>query len=211
MIDTFVTPLRFPSIFKSPKKFFRLQYFRIRLHLRDLLTLVAMKWSSPRGKRWYNRVLQLDRSKVAPAAVELHQNMYSAFADGNVAKLKTLCTDGIYDSFRARIGTRQPSEKVKWELLKYNQTKVVSDRIAKLPMGDQALRQAVVRISSQQRLTRFVRGVKVNGTGAEKDVVEYVVVQSTIRGWQPGSWKIWGTTKETTLKDCDHWQRLAKR
>lgn len=173
---------------------------------------MAMKFSSPRGKRWYNRSLKLDRSKVAPAAVELHQKMYSAFADGDLQKLKEICTEGIHDSFRARIGGRKRLERVKWELLKYNKSaKVVSDRMARLPgPGGNAMRQAVVRISSQQRVTRFVGGMQVKGTGVKKDVVEYVVVQSKIDKWKPGGWKVWGTTRETTLKDCELWQRVAK-
>ena len=173
---------------------------------------MAMKVSSPRGKRWYNRALQLDRSKVAPAAVDLHQKMYSAFAEGNVQKLKEICTDGIYDSFRARIGGRKRLEKVEWELLKYNESaKVVSDRMARMPGPDgNAVRQAVVRISSKQRLTRFVGGMQVKGTGVKKDIVEYLVVQSRVEKWKPAAWKVWGTTRETTLKDCEHWQRVAR-
>lgn len=212
--DTFVTPLKFPSIFRSPREFFKLQYFRTRLHLRDLLSLFAMKISSPRGKRWWNRALHLNRSKISPVAVDLHQKMYTAFADGDIPKLKEICTDGVFDSMRARIGGRQRTERVKWELLRYNgSSKVVSDRMAQIPGGaggGNALRQAVVRIRSTQKLSRAVGGRLVEGSGREKDVVEYVVLQCRFEKWAPQEWRVWGTTMETSLKDVEKWQRAAK-
>lgn len=49
----------------------------------------------------------------------------------------------------------------------------------------------------------------VPGSGKEKDVVEYVVVQRQYEGWREGEWRIWGTTKETTLDDVEEWEKRA--
>jgi len=137
--------------------------------------------------------------------------MYEAFAEGDVRTLRSLCTDGIYDSFRARIGSRARGEKVVWELVRYNKrAKVVSNRAANLPIEGAALRQAVVRICSTQRLTRYApNGKLVKGTGKEKDVVEYVVIQRKYWQWKEGEWQIWGTTEETTLEEAEDWKRKA--
>lgn len=140
--------------------------------------------------------------------------MYSAFAEGDSTTLRKICTDGVYDSMRARISARAKGEKVQWELVQYNKrAKVVSNRAARLPMEGAAVRQAVVRICSRQKLTRWrrVRGENelemVPGSGKEKDVVEYVVVQRRCGNWKEEDWQVWGTTGETTLKDVEEWQR----
>ena len=151
----------------------------------------------------------MERKKVSPTAIALHKQMYSAFADGDVQKLREICTDGVFDSFRARIGGRKRGERIVWELVKYNKSpRVVSDRMAIIPgTNGSALRQAVVRISSQQKLTRLLGGKQVEGSGEARDVLEYVVIQSKADKWKPEEWRVWGTTKETTLKDVEIWQK----
>ncbi len=139
--------------------------------------------------------------------------MYTSFAEGDITALRKMCSDGLYDSFRARIGNRQRGEKVVWELVKYNRgSKLVSHRGGKLPIEGAAIRQAVVKISSRQRLTRFIKGKDgemqvVPGSGKEKDVVEYLVVQTMAKDWREGAWIVWGTTTETTLDDIKEWDR----
>lgn len=138
--------------------------------------------------------------------------MYTAFADGDISALRKMCADGIYESFRARIANRPKGEKVQWELVKYNKrAKVVSNRAARLPLDGAAIRQAVVRISSTQKLTRWRREhgklVTIEGTGKEKDVVEYVVIQERIENWRAEEWQVWGTTRETGLDDVDEWNQ----
>ena len=128
--------------------------------------------------------------------------MYSAFAEGDRRTLRKICTDGLYDSFSARIGGRAKGERVVWELVKYNKrAKVVSNRAARLPIDGAAVRQAVVRISSTQKLTRYTpKGEVVKGTGKEKRVTEYVLIQKKIWNWRDEEWQVWGTTEETTLE-----------
>jgi protein MBA1 len=141
--------------------------------------------------------------------------MYNSFAEGDVVALRKICADGLYDSFRARIGNRPRGEKVDWELVDYNKrSKLISNRAARLPIEGAAVIQAVVRIASRQKLTRWVKGRSgstevVPGSGKEKDVVEYVVLQRQYEGWREGEWQVWGTTQETTLDDVEEWERKA--
>jgi len=212
--QTFVTPIiKLSSLFTAPRTYFRWQFTKFRCQLGAYGSLLALKVTSPRaGKRWYNKQYKMDRKSVCPEALRLHTEMYSAFAEGHIMKLSKLCTDGLFGSFNARISARKRGEVWKWELLKYNgASKVVSDKAAMIPnMDGFALRQAVVRISSQQRLTRSIDGKKVEGSGEAKDVLEYVVVQSLVEKWEVRPWKVWGTTPATTLEDLDQWKRRSK-
>lgn len=137
--------------------------------------------------------------------------MYTAFAAGDLQSLQAICTEGIYESFRARINARQKGETVKWELLRYIGTpKVVSDRGAMVPgVEGMAIRQAVLRVRSLQRLTREVGNKKVQGTGEGKEIEEYVVVQQILDRWKAGEWKVWGTTQATRLEDVEEWEKRA--
>lgn len=181
-----------------------------------MISLLITKFMSPPAKKGsLRRSFKLHRSKLVPEAVSLHTQMYTTFAAGDVNSLRRLCTDGLFDTFSGRIGNRTRGERVKWELVKYNKrAKLISDRAARLPVDGMAMRQSVVKISSRQRLTRWQRiqgrEEQIEGTGKEKDVVEYVVVQRLYKNWQPGPWMVWGTTKEITLDDVDEWKRKAK-
>lgn len=83
----------------------------------------------------------------------------------------------------------------------------MSNRAARLPIDGAAIKQAVVRISSRQRLTRYKQdGSVVPGSGKEKDVVEYVVLQQQILQWKEQDWQVWGTTDVTTLQQLERMQ-----
>ena len=128
-------------------------------------------------------------------------NMYTdARQRGDTDTLRTICADGLYESFRARIAARR-GEKVQWTLHKYIRSpRVVSDRAARLPIDGAGLRQAVVRIRSRQSLTRMREGQVVAGTGQERDVKEYVVIQKRLWKGKEEGWLVWGTTEESTLE-----------
>lgn len=182
---------------------------RVKTRVQDILSLFVLKISSPAEKRWYHRQLKLRRRQIAPTATALHREMYSAFADGDVRTLRKICTDGIYESFEARIGARKRGERVEWDLVRYDKSpRIVSNRGVRLPMEGAGIRQAVVRICSTQSLTRYrPNGEVIPGTGKEKKVVEYIVIQKTYWNWKEGDWHIWGTTGETTIKDVEEWKR----
>ena len=179
--------------------------------LRDYFSILILKITSPQGKHWYNRLIKLHRGRVVPTAIALHREMYSAFAVGDATTLRRICTDGIYDQFRARMSARPRGEKTVWELVKYNKrAKIVSHRAARLPIDGAAVRQAVVRLSSRQKLSRYsADGRLVKGTGKERDVVEYLVVEKSYWNWKEGDWRVWGTTEETKLETVLQWQKDA--
>lgn len=134
--------------------------------------------------------------------------MYTSVAEGDVRLLRKICVDGIYDQLAPRIQLRPKNETVTWELVKYvGRVKLISNRAARLPVEGMAIRQAVVRIRSRQKLTRMVKGEVVQGSGKEKDVVEYFVVQKIIRDWRDEPWMVWGTTTETGLDVVEEWDR----
>lgn len=88
---------------------------------------------------------------------------------------------------------------------KYNHSpRIVSNRAALLMKGT-ALRQAIVRIRSVQSLTKTTPGppggedVTVKGTGVEKDMDEYFVVQRRIWKDNEEPWMVWGTTQESNI------------
>lgn len=59
-----------------------------------------------------------------------------------------------------------------------------------LPIKESAIRQVVVSIRSVQSL----------GKGEEKNVTEYLVLQTRImNGKATGKWKVWGTVEESDV------------
>lgn len=190
-----------------------MRWEHVKSRVRDRVSLLVLWLASPAKKGFFKRTIKLSRSNVTPTAVALHRQMYTSFAEGDVSTLRKICADGIFDSFRSRIGNRQRGEKVVWELVKYNKGPIlVSHRGARFPIEGGTIRQAVVRISSTQRLTRWTKGKggileQVPGSGKEKNVEEYVVVQRTTERWREGDWQVWGTTSETTLEEITEWER----
>jgi protein MBA1 len=172
----------------------------------DLIGMIIYGWST----RKYKPRPQIRFMQTAPTAVGLHRQMYSAFAEGDSNTLKTICADGLLENFQARIQSRG-RETLKWELIKYNRkSKVMSNRSASLGMEGIMIRQAVVRINSQQKLTRFKPdGSIVPGTGEVKDVQEYVVIQKKLLQGKEDDWVVWGTTEETTLESIKDEERRA--
>jgi protein MBA1 len=128
--------------------------------------------------------------------------MYSAFAEGDVRLLDSICCDGLRESFRSRIVSRLRGERWEWELVGYTKrAKVLSHRAASLGIEGMGIRQAVVRIASRQRLTRYrADGSVVPGSGKEKETVEYLVIQKKLEKSVEQEWMVWGTTEETTLE-----------
>lgn len=95
--------------------------------------------------------------------------------------------------------------------------KVVSDRAARLRIPGAALRQAVVRIESEQSLTRYSTVAKPGeGKGQQRrkekttETREYLVIQRlTVKG-KEGKWKVWGTTEETGVEWLEEEARREK-
>lgn len=64
-----------------------------------------------------------------------------------------------------------------------------------------AVRQAVVRLQSQQTLAQVKSNGEVGEASAKvKEVKEYVVLQRRIWKEREEPWKVWGTVEETDWK-----------
>ncbi|KFX96049.1 hypothetical protein V490_03522 [Pseudogymnoascus sp. VKM F-3557] len=205
--DTIVAPssANRPSLFTSPNALAKLQWVRLKRKASDLLVMAIYRISNRKHG------LKIHFRKTAPTAVALHQQMYTAFAAGNIELLKKITCEGLYDSFASRIHSRPRGERWEWEVTKYtSKPRVMSNRAATLPVDDAGVRQAVVRICSRQRLSRYkADGSLVAGTGEERDVMEYVVIQRMLWEGKENDWMVWGTTEETTLEAIEEAERKA--
>ena len=128
---------------------------------------------------------------------------------GDVETLKGVCLEGIQASLRSKIDYRPLGERVNWTLHRYiGRPRIVSTRIARLPLDESALYQVVVRIKSMQSLEKILKGTGEKSDividepkGVPKKVMEYVVLQKRIVRGKEDPWKIWGMTEETKPQD----------
>jgi len=192
--ETFIMPTgaNRPPIFS--KDFYTLLRRRIVQTVRDFGGILYYKYQSitPRP------TIKFQATKSV--AIGLHRQMYEAFAAGDAETIKNICTDGLRDTLLIRLQKRKPGETMTWELVKEGWSRVVSHRATTI-FENSGVRQAVVRIRSVQRLTRYDKdGNVIGGSGKAKDVTEYIVIQKrTMDGEEDPSWMVWGTTTETTI------------
>ncbi|KAI4284141.1 MAG: hypothetical protein L6R38_001639 [Xanthoria sp. 2 TBL-2021] len=198
---TFIMPTgrRTPSIFSEPRRRWQLELHRARQRFIELRMGWSYKYLSKRKPR-----PKMGLRPVGPTAQALYRQMYTAFAEGDITTLSTICTEGLLASFKSRIASRPRNERLRWTLHKFIRgPKFVSHRIAILPYKGSAIRQVVVRMRSRQSLAQMVsRGpgrpdALIQGTGEEKDVSEYLVLQRRMWKEIEEPWMVWGTTEET--------------
>ena len=155
--------------------------------------------------------------KTAGQAARLHQDMYRTVVGNNgtydfqkgrdISTIKDICTEGLRDDLVKQIRYRSAGESARWEIRgvwPHITARVVSNRAMQLPRPDSALRQAVVRIRSRQRVLRTDRAAEkatlVNKAEGWMNMVEYLVLQKRILDGVEGDWKIWGTTEESSFE-----------
>ncbi|KAI4264601.1 MAG: hypothetical protein L6R42_000306 [Xanthoria sp. 1 TBL-2021] len=198
---TFIMPTgrRKPSIFSEPRRRWQLELHRARQRFIELRMGWSYKYLSKRKPR-----PKMGLRPVGPTAQALYTQMYTAFADGDITTLSNICTEGLLASFKSRIASRPRNERLRWTLHKFIRgPKFVSHRIAILPYKGSAIRQLVVRMRTRQSLARMVSGgpgrpdALVQGTGEEKEVSEYLVLQRRMWKEIEEPWMVWGTTEET--------------
>jgi protein MBA1 len=185
----------------------------------EIYGMAAFKWLiRPRPK--------LEVFEIAPKAARAHREMYHLFADGNVDSLERRVCSGLFGSLRRRVLQRAPNTYLRWEIKKeLSAPTLCSFKAAVLPGGKgeqkderNAQIQAVVKLHTLQSLQHVKRISKregKDGKGAivtreedigneeEKESVEYVVMQRTIRKGKLGEWQIWGFTEETSLAQVE--------
>lgn len=204
-LETFIMPTgaKRPGTFS--KDFYKLMRKRLLTHARDVFSIWYFKWMMPKPRP----IIRLRATRSV--AIGLQRQLYQAFAAGDVSTLKEICGEGLYNTMVARIHNRKPGERMVWEMVKEKGSKVVSHRATPLHMREAGIRQAVVRIKSVQKLTRYdAEGKMVAGSGKEKEVVEYVVVQKRCWLGKEYPWKIWGTTEETTIEALERAEEEEK-
>ncbi|EAW09220.1 uncharacterized protein ACLA_034230 [Aspergillus clavatus NRRL 1] len=213
---TYVRPLwrDMPSIFQQPKERMQLEWLWLKNAFQNFLGLLAYS-------KWINKGLPLRLKERRQIARELHQRMYSAFADGDVTTLRKICCTGLANSLSSRINSRSKDEKVTWTLDKYNRTpatlftgvRVLSDRATQIPeLPDSGVRQVVVRITSRQSTSKAQaptkRGAEAAGAGEaapakQQDCTEYIVIQKLRWTGEEEEWRVWGHATPTTVEDLD--------
>lgn len=194
-----------PSMFRAPRQRARVEWHRLKSRFQDLKGLFYYKFMI-RKRPWPKLG---SRRQLGNHARNLQYVMYNAFAEGDLEKLKAVCTEGLYKSFSSRIKGRRHNERFRWIL--YNDIgnpRVVSNRATTLPisgLSECGLRQVVVRLRSKQSLRKLIRSGKedkaVTGTGIPKDITEYLVIQLRMIKGQEAYWKVWGTMDESDVKD----------
>ncbi|GKT95252.1 hypothetical protein Ct61P_13102 [Colletotrichum tofieldiae] len=203
---TFV-PVPFSQLNKSPSALWEYTVARLKQRGKDLLTIFGAKVSSMPS--WTSRPrAQLNRTKIVPEAKALHQRLGEAMAAGDKDALREICTPRLFETLSATVSRRKASEKLTWELLRYNGSpRVVSHKIAIMPpLGrGPVVQQVVVAIGSSQKLGKFDKatGAPLKGGVRVQNQTEYFVMsrQFDPKTWAPKKWLVWGNTKATTLED----------
>jgi protein MBA1 len=182
-----------------------------RTRMLDTYGMLAFKWLvKPRPK--------FELSSIAPKAAEMHREMYGAFAEGNLERVQSKVCSGLFGSLRGRVQQRAPNTYLRWSVKKQLASpRLCSFKAAVLPgpKGESAEErnaqiQAVVKLHTLQSLqhvkkvskrvnNRIVTQEELVGSEEEKESVEYVVVQKTLRRGKMNNWQVWGFTNETSL------------
>ncbi|KAJ5124745.1 uncharacterized protein N7515_008570 [Penicillium bovifimosum] len=211
MPGTFIRPLwrDMPSIFLAPRDRWHMEWTWLKSWFGNYASVLAYCIKDAK--------LPLGFLKRRKAAAEYQQNMYKAFAEGDIARIRAICCDGIANKLIKEIERRPKDEKVTWKRLKllrkpstnFTGIRVISDRASTIPdIPKSGVRQIVVRITSRQSTTT----TKIQKAGAqveesvvlakEQDCVEHVMLQHLRWNNQDKGWRIWGTVTPTMLEDA---------
>ncbi|KAL1962437.1 hypothetical protein VTN77DRAFT_9708 [Rasamsonia byssochlamydoides] len=215
---TFIRPLwqDMPSIFQQPRERLQMEWLWVKSWFQNMAGIILYS-------KWFNKGLPLRLRERRKVARDLHRQMYTAFAAGDVDTLRKICCTGLANNLSARINRRPKDEKVTWSLDKYIRApstyftgvRVLSDRATQIPeLPDSGVRQVVVRITSRQTTgtipvagTRGSKEPETTATGTQKikqqNCTEYIVLQKLLWMGKEEDWRIWGHAKPTTLEDLD--------
>jgi protein MBA1 len=159
-----------------------------------------------------------NKGSCIPAAKALHAQMSEATAVADKETLRRICAGELFQNLAGGIDSRPPGIRTEWELVRYDSKwrypRLADFRVSYQPMGSsksgmRLLKQAVVSISSVQRLVRYDEtkgGALVPGSERERHMLEHVVLQSIVdqKTFESGPWKVWGNLPEMpyeTIRD----------
>nr|AST15013.1 hypothetical protein [Trichoderma spinulosum]AST15020.1 hypothetical protein [Trichoderma spinulosum] len=193
----------------NPADFAQYQWNRLRHWVIETVSLLNFKLKSM--PNWTTRPQwKARRGKIAPTAKALYQEVLEAFAAGDKATLERLCVNDFAKKLIAAIDRRNPRERVRFEVTKYNgplfYPKRSAHQIHQINVYDKNVmtEQAVVAISSTQQVSRYdaSTGETIPGSVKIQDKVEYVVLSRQVSAvtFQADAWRVWGTTAPTTLE-----------
>ncbi|KAI0454068.1 hypothetical protein F5B21DRAFT_477376 [Xylaria acuta] len=214
---------RFP---RSPSKFAQMVWLLARNRAVALGFLVGVYFLSMgrKGLGFGWPRFRAGRKASIPAAKALHAQMSEAAAAGDRDTLRRICSAELFQTLAGAIDSRPRHTRTEWELVRYDgplrYPRVADFRVMYQPAGAgggmRVLKQAVVSISSVQRLTRYYDDDDANGNGGQKvpggererHMMEHLVLQAVVEDgtFETGPWKIWGTLPEMsfeTIRD-DH-------
>ncbi|KAH8661878.1 hypothetical protein BX600DRAFT_464995 [Xylariales sp. PMI_506] len=193
----------------SPGRFGRMGYLVLKNRFMGYLSLVLHKISSMPS--FFSRpVYKLRKGTIIPTARELHRQMHTAMASGDKALLHRICTAELYDSLAGTIDSRPRHVRVEWELERFTDRltypKLTDDKITLIPFSateNRTIRQAIITISSVQRIARYDRrnGALIEGSERSSNMLEHLVLTADVDPdtWEQTPWRIWGTLPESTL------------
>ncbi|EXJ81923.1 hypothetical protein A1O1_07990 [Capronia coronata CBS 617.96] len=202
-------------------KWAKLYWFSLKTSVTDWYGIFYFRrWDAKRdpttGKKMKKPMELAERHEIAR---QLHQAFNSALARGDVNELEKITSDGLLSKAKTRIELRKkrgyPSET--WQIRKYTgitypkwlekwpisvflpraSTRVVSDKLAPLPLPDSYIRQCIVRINSVQSYQLANEDFKL------AKHTEYVVIQKLTFKGEDGPWRIWGTVEPSTIEEIN--------
>ncbi|KAF2968695.1 hypothetical protein GQX73_g4884 [Xylaria multiplex] len=176
-------------------------------------SLLGVYFVSMRKKGFGWPLFKANKRSCIPAAKALHVQMSEAVALGDKETLRRICTTELFQTLAGAIDSRPPGVRTEWELVRYD-NKLVYPRLTDFrvtyqpgPSGKGMLliKQAVVSISSVQRLTRYDEangGQRIPGSERERYMTEHLVLQAGVKDgtFESEPWKIWGTLPEMSYE-----------
>lgn len=220
--QTLIPPPFFRGIFSDTKTWWKWTKIRVKVRGQQFLQRRGLWWAS-KTKVFGSARFNPSRRSLIPTAKAMHSAMSEAFARGDLVALQKVVTQTTHKELAARIQRRKPlkpGHRREWELIKYTKSwsypRIVDHQAAQMPTGvmnpEPMVEQAVVAISSQQRLVEyddFSRSGEVPGSSKVVDLVEYVVIARTIHSgtWATEPWRLIGTIDPT---DLQKWEEDGK-
>jgi mitochondrial protein MBA1 len=192
---------------------YRYQFQRTKHWLTGAVAAAYVKLQSMDG--WTSRPrLKLRRGQIPPTAKAMYRDMLEAFAAGDKAALRRLCTVSFAEKLESAIDRRAALGQSMRFAFADNKSSLFypslrSHLISQFNPHDKVTltEQAVVAIASTQTLTRYKTstGEAVPGGSKVQDKIEYVVLirQVNSHTFEKTAWRIWGTTAATTLEQFD--------
>ncbi|KXT17698.1 hypothetical protein AC579_9011 [Pseudocercospora musae] len=176
---TFIPPTgdKLPSIFSNTRDRWKIEIYRLYSFMKYVQSRFMAFW-------FVKPALKLQRRKTPKIAQEIYEEMYRAFAAGNVTSgnIEGKLSPGFLKSLQSRINQRRPGDILQWKLHKYLERPRCVAYMFALPdvKGSNEKRsgimQAIVRIRSQQSLVHVKRMKVLDPHGSKQLVVADVPV-----------------------------------